>query len=232
MLDLNRYHVLTFDVYGTLIDWEQGILSALKPILAAHNVALDDEAVLKAYGELEADAETGPYHRYRAVMRECVNRLGQRLGFTPSSEEAESLAESLPRWEPFPDTVEALQALKRRYRLAVISNVDEDLFAGTAERLGSPFDWVVTAEAAGSYKPSSNNFRVALERIGEPKEHILHVAQSLYHDIAPAKALGLSTVWVNRRRGLEGGATPPSDAQPDMEAPDLRTLSEWAGTGN
>jgi 2-haloacid dehalogenase len=230
MLDFNRFTVLTFDCYGTLIDWETGLLAALRPVLEAHGVALTDGEVLALYAELETKEEAGEYRRYRAVLREIVVRMGQRLGFTPSEAEQESLPESLPSWPPFPDTVEALRALKARYRLAVVSNTDDDLFAGTAPSLVVVFDEVITAEQVGSYKPSHRNFEAAIERVGAPKGEILHVAQSLYHDIVPAKALGLSAAWVNRRKGREGGgATPPANALPDVEVPDLRSLVELMG---
>jgi 2-haloacid dehalogenase len=122
--------------------------------------------------------------------------------------------------------VEALKYLKERYKLAVISNIDDDLFAHSARHLGVPFDWVITAEQVESYKPSLNNFEKAIEIIGAPRGEILHVAQSLYHDIAPAKELGLANVWVNRRHNLKGyGATYPADAVPDLEVPDLATLA-------
>ena len=123
-----------------------------------------------------------------------------------------------------------MRALHSRYRLAIVSNVDDDLFAATALRLGVAFDWIVTAQQARSYKPASANFQLALERIGLPRERVLHVAQSLYHDIAPANALGLASVWVNRRHGRAGGgATPAATATPDLEVPDLQTLARAAG---
>jgi 2-haloacid dehalogenase len=123
-----------------------------------------------------------------------------------------------------------LQALKKEYKLAIISNIDDDLFAFSAQRLQTQFDWVITAQQAKSYKPSLNNFHLALERIGVPKPKILHVAQSLFHDIVPAKALSLSTVWINRRHNLGGfGPTPPAQAQPDLEVLDLQTLAALIG---
>lgn len=230
MLDFTRYEVLTFDCYGTLIDWERGLTAALSPVLKAHNVQMDAEALLQLYAELEAEQESCPYRRYRAILKDIVVRMGQRLGFTPSEAEQESLPGSIRDWPPFPDTVEALERLKKRYKLAVISNIDDDLFEGSARQLGIPFDEDITAEQVGSYKPSPRNFEAAIERIGVPKEKILHVAQSLYHDVAPAKALGFSTVWVNRRKGRPGfGATPPTNAQPDLEVPDLATLADLIG---
>lgn len=139
----------------------------------------------------------------------------------------DALPNSLQFWPPFPDTTEALLRLKARYKLAIISNVDDDLFAASARQLGVPFDHVITAQQVRSYKPSHNNFERALERVGVAREQVLHVAQSVYHDIVPARALGLSTVWVNRRRGLSGsGATLPAEGRPDLEVPDLKSLAD------
>ena len=228
MLDFRRFRVLTFDCYGTLVDWESGILAALRPLLRAHGKSLTDEQTLELYGELEAEAEAGEYQPYRRVLEEVVRGFGRRLGFEPSLQEAESLPESLKNWKPFPDTVAALKKLKSRYKLAIISNTDDDLFADTARLLEVPFDWVITAQQVGSYKPSHRNFKLALERIALPPEQVLHCAQSIYHDIVPAKELGLATVWVNRRGAKGGGATKAAQGQPDLEVPDLKTLAEMA----
>ena len=227
MIDFKRYEVLSFDCYGTLIDWESGILAALRPVLKGHALELEDERLLRLYAELESQAEEGEFIKYREVLREVVRGLGRELGFTPSPSELDCLVASLGDWPPFPDTVEALQALRRRYRLAIISNVDDDLFALTARRLGVEFDWVITAEQVGSYKPSQHNFKFALERIGVAPDKVLHIAQSIYHDIVPAKALGLATVWVSRSGGP--GATPPAHGRPDLEVPDLGTLVSMMG---
>jgi len=217
--------VLTFDCYGTLIDWESGILSALRPLLLRHGAGAADGEILRLYGELEPEAEAGPFADYRTVLSRVVTGMGRRLGFTPTPDELHTLAASLPGWEPFPDTVPALRALAARYRLGVISNVDDDLFAGTAARLGVTFDWVVTAQSVGAYKPSTAMFETALRRIGPPAGRVLHVAQSLFHDIAPARRLGLPAVRVNRRSGRAGpGATPRSDARADAEVADLAQL--------
>src|SRR5215510_909603 len=201
MLDLGRFEALTFDCYGTLIDWETGIWDALRPVFRRHRVAMAREAALERFGTLEAAAERPPYRDYKAVLREVLQRLGRRAGFEPSADECEAFARSVGDWPAFPDTASALRALHRRYRLAIVSNVDDDLFAATAPRLGETFDWVVTAEQARSYKPAPAHFELALRRMNVARERVLHVAQSLYHDIGPAKALGLATVWVNRRRG-------------------------------
>ena len=225
MLDFDSYEILSFDCYGTLIDWETGLLSALTPVLARHGCSVPNETLLEAFGDLEAGAERAPYRPYAVVLGEVVEGLGRRFGFTPDAADRGVLAASLADWPPFPDTRDALRALGTKYRLAVISNIDDDLFAGTAFSLGVEFDWVVTAQQVGSYKPSLENFRQALARFGAPGDKVLHVAQSLFHDIAPAGSLGLSTVWVNRRHAKPGsGATPPASARPDVEVPDLRGL--------
>jgi len=230
MIDFDAFEVLTFDCYGTLIDWESGILAALGPIFDAHGVAPKPGEALELFGALESSIEAGAYREYRVVLMRVLEGLGKRYGFSPSPSQLESFASSVGGWPAFPDTPGALRAFESRYKLAVISNVDDDLFSHSARRLGVSFDWVVTAQQVRSYKPSLENFRRAFQRIGIPPERILHVAQSLFHDIAPAKRLGLSTVWVNRRHGVAGlGATPPARAEPDLEVPDLNTLVQRAG---
>lgn len=220
------FEVVTFDCYGTLIDWEAGILSSLGRVVRAHRPGVSDDAVLEAYAAAEASAESGAYVRYRQVLRDATRSVAERFGFTPSPTEASCLEESLPAWPPFADTVPALRSLARRHRLGVISNVDDDLFEFTARALGVEFDWVITAEHVGSYKPCARNFERAVARIGLPPSRILHAAQSLYHDVAPARGVGLSTVWVDRRGDRRGsGATPDSDARADVT---VRSLEELA----
>lgn len=234
MIEPERYEVLSFDCYGTLVDWESGIVAGLRPVLENHGVGVTDEEILALHARIEhrlqAASRKGSYVRYRDVLRGEVLEAGRRWGFEPEPSEVDALADSLGDWLPFPDTVGALRVLKRRYRLAIISNVDDDLFALTARRLEVEFDHVITAEQAQTYKPSLNNFEVALERIGVAPGRLLHCAESLFHDIVPARKLGLSTVWVNRRKHKEGfGATPPAEATPDLEVPDLETLVSALG---
>jgi 2-haloacid dehalogenase len=229
MLDLTRFKVLTFDCYGTLIDWETGIFSALRPILDAHRKKITDSALLELYGELEAAAEQPPFRSYREVLQSVARGFGERLGFTPTEKEVSSLPESLANWQPFPDTVNALRKLKNLYQLAVISNVDDDLFAATALKLGVAFDHVITAQQAGCYKPGMKIFEMAEKRIGVSREQWLHVGQSIYHDVIPAKSLDIATVWVNRPSPRAGvGAVIAAQGQPDLEVPDLRTLANLA----
>jgi 2-haloacid dehalogenase len=230
MLDLTRFKVLTFDCYGTMIDWETGIFSALRPILAAHNKSIPDSRLLKLYAELELKAEQGEFLRYRNVLQSVVRGFGERLGFSPTDGEVRSLPESLANWQPFPDTVEALRKLKSRYKLAVMSNVDDDLFASTAPKLGVAFDHVITAQQAGCYKPCMRMFELAEERIAVRREQWLHVGQSIYHDVIPAQSLGIATVWVNRPSPRPGaGAATAAAGKPDLEVPNLQTLAKLAG---
>jgi len=225
-LDFNQFRVLTFDCYGTLIDWESGILNALKPIFIVHQVKIGKDAALELFGELESEQER-EYKPYRTVLENVLARMGERLGFAPTEREKQSFGESVRDWLPFPDTVNALYALKKKYKLVILSNVDDDLFVYSARKLQVAFDDVITAQQCKSYKPSLNNFRIAQRRIGVSPDKWLHVAQSLYHDIAPAKQLGLQTVWVNRRWDKPGsGATKPTQATPDLEVKSLAELAE------
>jgi 2-haloacid dehalogenase len=226
VIKADNFEVLTFDCYGTLIDWETGLWDSLRPVFVNHQSSITKEDALELYGELESAAERGEYRDYRSILRTVLLKLGGRLGFTPTEAELLRFSESVKDWPAFPDSASALRELKRRYKLAVISNIDNDLFAASAERLRTRFDWVITSQEVKTYKPSLNNFRIALERLAVPKNKVLHVAQSLFHDIVPAKALGLSTVWVNRRHDKEGfGATPSAWADADLEVPDLKSLA-------
>jgi 2-haloacid dehalogenase len=221
--------VLTFDCYGTLIDWEAGILAALRPALAARGVTAAADDLLERYARHEAALEAGPYLRYREVLARAMRGVCGELGVEPTGEEAAAFGVSVGEWPAFPDSADSLARLAERYRLGIVTNCDDDLFAASNRRLGVTFDWVVTAEQVGSYKPSRRNFEVAFERIGVPRERILHVAQSLFHDHVPAKELGLTTAWIDRRRGRPGsGATPPASAVPDLAVPDLATFADLA----
>ncbi|MBD2357735.1 haloacid dehalogenase type II [Tolypothrix sp. FACHB-123] len=226
MIDFEEIQVITFDCYGTLIDWESGILAAIKPLLSAKGHNLDEENILQLFARFEAEIQQGEYLIYREVLKRVLEKFGAHFSFVLANEELYALADSIRYWLPFLDTVQALKVLKQKYKLAIISNVDDNLFAFSAQHLEVKFDWIITAEQVKSYKPSLNNFTVAMERINLPKEQILHVAGSIYHDIVPAKSLGISTVWVNRRAGKEGaGASLPVVAQADLEVPDLQTLA-------
>jgi 2-haloacid dehalogenase len=229
MLDFTRFEILTFDCYGTLIDWEAGILTALYRILSAHGKKIDDATLLKLYGDFEQRSEQGKFHPYREVLESVVRQFGHQFGFNPSNEEVRSLPDSLSTWKPWPDTVAALRQLKTRYRLAILSNVDDDLFATTRPQLEVDFDEVITAQQAKAYKPSLKLFELALSRIKAPAHRVLHVGQSIYHDVIPAQALGLATVWVNRPSANPNvGAVKPAEAKPDLTVTSLAELAAAA----
>ena len=232
-MDFSRFTTISFDCYGTLIDWESGILPALRGVLGSHgqSQSLSDAAILELYGEFEAEAESGPYQSYRDVLQSVVRAFADRFHFEASDAEIRSLYESIHSWRPFPDTVAALHELQKRYKLVVISNIDNDLFAETRKRLDVQFDGVITAEQARSYKPSINNFQIALRTLALSPDRLLHAAQSVYHDVVPARSLGISTVWVNRKSARPGigavrsSAALASEKRADFEVPDLASLA-------
>jgi 2-haloacid dehalogenase len=220
-----RYAALTFDCYGTLIDWESGILASLQPFLTSKGVFESDEALLELYAQFEPAAESGPFKIYKKVLQECMRSFARHFGFTLEEGEEDLLALGIQAWKPFPDTVYALSLLSAHFRLCILSNIDEDLIRWSQQWLEVPFYQVVTAEQVGSYKPSPRHFHEIQKRLGIGAAQILHVAGSQYHDIAPAKALGFDTVWVNRRQGLLGsGATPASEAQATYNVHNLKEL--------
>ena len=225
-LDFDRFDVLTFDCYGTLIDWEAGILAALRAPLAAHGIDAADERLLESFARHEAATEAGAYRPYREVLGDVLAALLEERGAAASSDEQAAFGGSVADWPAFPDSAAALAGLHQRFKLGVITNCDDDLFAASEEKLEVKFDWVVTAQQTRRYK---RGFELMFERVGLPPARILHVAQSLYHDHVPAKRLGLSTVWVDRRGGQPGsGATPPATATPDLTVPDMATLAAVA----
>jgi 2-haloacid dehalogenase len=228
-VDFGRFEVLTFDCYGTLIDWEAGIATGLRVVLGPRGIVVGDEELLERYARHEAALEAGPYATYREVLGRSLRGVCAELGVEPTGAEAAAFGGSVGDWPAFPDSPPALTRLAERYRLAVITNCDDDLFAASNRRLGVTFNWVITAQQVSSYKPSERNFEVAFERIGVPRDRILHVAQSLFHDHVPAKRLGLTTAWIDRRHDRPGsGATPPASATPDLVAPDMATFADLA----
>jgi 2-haloacid dehalogenase len=228
-LDYGAFDALTFDCYGTLIDWETGILAGLRAVLTPPAIDASDDELLGIYANQEAEAEHGPYRTYRAILALSVRGVAAHYGFEPRPDAVDAFADSVGEWPAFPDSTEALTQLHERFRLGVITNCDDDLFARSATRLQTDFDWVVTAQQVGAYKPSERNFEVAFERLGLPRDRILHVAQSLFHDHVTAQRLGLTTVWIDRRHGRPGsGATPPVTVNPDATFPDMASFASAA----
>ncbi len=213
------YDVVTFDCYGTLIDWEGGIFSAMDAAARREGRVLDREAVLRAYAEIEPHVESEAFRSYREVLAETASRVAARFGWDLPAERASFLAESLPSWRPFPDTNLALRRLTEcGHRLGILSNTDDDLLAATRRSLTSPFSLVLTAQQLGSYKPGYRHFESARERLGEARW--LHAAQSYFHDVVPAHALGIPVAWINRKHELPSGT-----ARPDLE---FDSLTEFA----
>jgi 2-haloacid dehalogenase len=212
-VDLTEYDALSFDCYGTLIDWEAGILAVLRPWADAARLGVADEELLAAYAAQETAVQTErPADRYPAVLADAFRRAGAGLGAAVDDDWAVRLGGSVPDWPAFPDSADALARVAGHYRLIVVSNVHRDGFAGSNRHLGGDFAAIITAEDVGAYKPAEPHFRAldaTLAELGVPRDRLLHVAQSLFHDHVPAKREGLSSVWINRRAGRDGwGATP------------------------
>jgi 2-haloacid dehalogenase len=234
-MKLTDFEALSFDCYGTLIDWEAGLAAVLVPWARERGLTLTAEQLLTEYAGLEAAVEAeGPAQLYPDVLGRSMRLLGAKLGAEVTSQDAARLASSVPDWPAFPDSRDALLALGKRFDLIILSNVDRASFAASSIRLGATFASVITAQDVGSYKPSPRNFdALAAEaaRLGVGPGRLLHVAQSLFHDHVPAKRAGLPTVWINRRHDRPGwGATPAPSAAvtPDWEFPSMAAFAEAA----
>jgi 2-haloacid dehalogenase len=232
-MNLTDFDALSFDCYGTLIDWEAGIAAVLGPWARKNNPELTDEEVLVAYSENEAAVEVEhPSWPYPDVLQEAFRWTGTDLGLEVSEADAAAFGESVPDWPAFPDSAEALNRLKRHYKLIILSNVHRAGFAGSNTRLNVAFDAIYTAQDIGSYKPADANFDYLLDHIDEigvTKDRLLHVAQSLFHDHMPARKHGLPGVWINRRHDRPGwGATPDPrvSVTPDLEFPSMAAFAD------
>lgn len=230
---LKDFDALSFDCYGTLIDWESGILTALGPWRRRSGSTADDETMLARFAEVESKIEAEhPTMLYSDLLAAALREMGARSGAPATEAEARAFGGSVEQWPAFPDSREALAYLKRHYKLAVFSNVDRASFAHSRKKLGVDFDLVVTAEDVGSYKPALKHFEVGLAKLaamGVPKAKVLHTAQSLFHDHVPAKRMGLASFWIDRRAGRPGGGAtkpPPVPVEPDWRAPTLAAMVE------
>lgn len=229
MLDFSRYKWLSFDCYGTLIDWETGICDAVAGVFARHGVRRSKEEILALFADAEPKVQTsGEFIDYRTVLRDVMQLMAWEVSIRLSAAEAETLPDSLPTWPIFSDAPDALKRLQGRFKLAVISNVDNDLFLHSEDALGIQFQAVITSREEGAYKPDLRVFYLAQERMGldDANERWLHVGESLYHDIGPANRLGIDSVWV--KRPDRGGGTRPTDAVPSLTVPNLTALAEAA----
>ena len=238
-MELTDYEALSFDCYGTLIDWETGILAVLRPWADDHGLTVSDDELLTIYGDQESRTELDhPTLPYPEILARGFMAVGDQLDATVTAEDSKRLGHSVADWPAFPDSHDALVALAEHYKLFILSNVDRDSFAHSNKRLDVQFDGILTAQDIGSYKPSGRNFKTLLaetERMGIAEGKLLHVAQSLFHDHVPAKQYGLPTVWINRRSGSDGwGATPaPSvDVKPDWEFASMAAFASAVGHGS
>jgi 2-haloalkanoic acid dehalogenase type II len=222
---MRRFDVLTFDCYGTLIDWERGLGDAFASAARGAGIVLDRAAVVAAYHEIEPVIEAERYRSYRDVLALTARRVAERLHWKLSPGDERFVADSLPSWPPFADTNAALRRLADTgHRLAILSNVDDDLLAGTRRHLDVDFEFVVTAQQVGAYKPALAHWEVARKRIGDARW--LHVAQSYFHDIVPARRLGIASAWINRTR-----QKPSGPERPDMEFGTLAEAADWLAAG-
>lgn len=232
-MKLTDFKVLTFDCYGTLIDWESGLFEALKPWLDREGITAGREEVLETYAKCESGLQgTTGGTLYPEILSAAMKALADHWNITCTEGEAAAFGASIPQWPAFADSTAALRYLKDHYKLVILSNVDRQSFKGSNARLGVEFDAIITAQDVGSYKPDHRNFHVMLETLapmGITKGQILHTAQSLFHDHVPATDLGFATAWIDRRRGMEGwGATmpPPRRVTTDFHVGSMSELVE------
>lgn len=221
-MKLTDFSTLTFDCYGTLIDWESGMIAGLKPLTDKLEPKLSRDQILEAHGRHEASQQAQtPTKLYRDLLAVVYRRLAEEWGISVSWDDCLRYGQSIKDWPAFPDSAEALRYLKRHYKLVILSNVDQASFAHSNAKLGVDFDAIYTAEDIGSYKPADANFAYMLRRIqtlGVAKSQILHTAESLFHDHQPANRHGLNTCWIYRRHGQEGfGATQQPDEMPRID---------------
>ncbi|HET9531111.1 MAG TPA: HAD family hydrolase [Blastocatellia bacterium] len=220
---MNRedFDLITFDCYGTLIDWESGIFTAIQTEAARDGVSLDREQIISAYMAVEPEVESQAYRPYRQVLAETASRVSARLGWSVDRERASFLADSVPSWEPFADTNPALERLASRFKLGILSNIDDDILAATLRHFAVDFELIVTAQQVRSYKPGHAHFLEARRRAANSR--LLHAAQSYFHDVVPARELEIPVVWVNRNAESipEGGASPTREVSNLAELADL-----------
>ena len=237
-MKLSEFEVLTFDCYGTLIDWETGIANALAPWAKNKGLDVDQEAIVKKFGKFETVVQgDDPGQLYPDVLAEVLRRMAEDWKVEATEPECKAFGKSVGDWPPFPDSAEALAWLARHYRLVVLSNVDRDSFAESEKRLGVEFDLICTAQDVGAYKPDPRNFEYLVEQVaalGFKKDKILHTAESQHHDIIPGKAHGLATAWINRRAARGGGygatAVPKKPARADYEVTSMAEFVELCKT--
>jgi len=235
---ITDFEALSFDCYGTLIDWEAGIGSVLRDWADRRGLDMTTEELLVAYADQEAQAARNhPTDPYPSILSRAMRGLGKQLDTEVSFDDSHALATSVPDWPAFPDSADALEQLSRHFKLIILSNIDNESFAASNAKLGVTFDAIITAEDVGSYKPAPGNFDALDHRIdsmGIPRDCLLHVAQSLFHDHVPAKERGMTTVWINRRHADPGwGATPNplAEVTPDWTFTSMAEFADAVDSG-
>lgn len=195
----NQYpRVISFDCYGTLIDWKNGVIRALAPLMDDYHLSIWEEDLFALFSEADRHFTSGKYITYREILTHTMKWIANKLGINLYGNETDTLISSVPNWEPFPDVLKALWYLKQKHPLVILSNIDDDLFSFTREKIGVVFDEVITSYQIRSYKPAPGHFREALERLDIKKSEMLHIAQSIYHDIDPCLEMGIPCIWINR----------------------------------
>lgn len=217
---MHEVKLLSFDCYGTLIDWEAGMVKALEIIKGKYGLEEDLHRLVDRYVQIELEVEKERYRKYSDVLTISLSKLLNEAGINPEPEDTRLFVKTLPSWPPFPETSDVIRQLKELgYKLAILSNIDNDLIAQSVKLIGAEFDYIITAEMTRSYKPAPGHWDMLLRVSGVERERVLHVAASIVHDIRPAKRLGFKAVWINRR-----GDTKPSDVEPDYTMPNLEPL--------
>lgn len=220
---MDNFEIITFDCYGTLIDWEGGIVNAYKAAASAEQVELNAGQIIDAYAAEEATVEAMAYRPYRDVLTETERRAAAILRWRVPAEKVGFLADSLPSWKPFPDTNPALERLSRRFKLGILSNIDDDLLTATRRHFTVDFDLIVTAQQVSSYKPGLAHFKEAKLRMGDMR--LVHAAQSYFHDVVPATKMSIPVVWVNRKNNQ----IDPAGPSPTHQVRDLTELADYFG---
>ena len=222
--------VLSFDCYETLVDWERGILKSLNRVLSYHNIHLGKKGMLELYAEFEKKLQQEKFKPYRIILQEIVLMFSEKFDFFLEKDENNFLVNSMGSWKFFPDVKVSLGTLKEKYRLAIFSNTDNDLLLEKVKELPFRFDWLITSQQTESYKPMTGFFDFALSvlsKAGIRKNELLHCGSSIYHNITPAKNLGIKTAWINRKSAI---GIAESNLTPDLEVPDLKTLCDSLAT--
>jgi 2-haloacid dehalogenase len=225
MINFHDFEVMTLGCFGTLIDWQKGLLSAMRPLYTSQGIVIGDKKIVRKFIQYESEITKKGYIPYKEVLKKVLIKIGHDNGFVPTIAEINTIVHSIKEWVPFPDVLESLQTFKKQYKLALIANIEKSILGDLMQQFNIEFDWIFTADEVQTYKPSLEIFKHALNGLEISPSRILHVGHSLSQDIAPAKELKMTTAWVNRnipQKGVSDLTT--TEVEPDLEIPDLKTL--------